>query len=103
MDPEAKKRVKKLYTKYAKVFDVAYELHDAVTLMKFYLANTPKKYALKMADVKRVKKDPRLEIFVIEPQSYENVYVLNARSEAIVEDHFALSGALATTGSGDDM
>lgn len=95
------KTAKSLLKKYHKVFDRIYEKTRAVP-EKFYLAAVPKAHSLKMSDIKNLVKDKVAYLYVIEPQSYENISMLKKTNEDIVENHFMDTDKLATTGSGSD-
>jgi hypothetical protein len=94
------KMAKSLLKKYHKVFDRLYVKIDVP--QKFYLANVPKAHSLKMSDIKNLVKDKFAYLYVIQPQSYENVSKLQKTDEDIVDSHFADTDKLATTGSGSD-
>jgi hypothetical protein len=95
------KKAKSLLKKYHKVFDRLYEKTRAVP-QKLYLADVPKAHSLKMSDIKNLVKDKVAYLYVIEPQSYQNISKLEKTDEDIVEEHFMDNDKLATTGSGSD-
>lgn len=96
------KNAKKLLKKYHILLHKVYDIMGINMPDKFYLSSAPKVHLLKMSDVNAIKKEKVLSIAVIEPQSYENVSMLNKNSEAITEEYFKEWQKLATTGSGDD-
>jgi hypothetical protein len=102
MTSELEEHVKEVLEKYTDVFDKLYNIEGAIVPYKYWLSNIPKKYALRMSDVKKIKKTPKYEILVIEPQLYDYVSRLNNKSEAITKDYFYEDDNCATTGSGAD-
>ena len=108
---ELKKRVSKLLKKYHTVYDVLWDYeerildlpHTEITNRKFALYSA-EKHALKLTDVKNIKKDPKLEVLVIRPQEYNYVSILNNKDTAITDDNFySRTDKLARTGSGAEM
>jgi hypothetical protein len=108
---ELKKRVSKLLKKYHTVFDVLCDYEDFIldlphtesTNRQFYLTST-KKHALKLTDIKKIKKDPKHEVLVIQPQEYNRVSILNNKDTDIIDDIFySKTDRLAKTGSGAEM
>lgn len=96
------KNAKKLLKKYHILLNKVFEIMRMDMPDKYYLSSAPKVHLLKMSDVNAIKKEKVLSIAVIEPQSYENVSMLDKNSEEITEEYFKEWQKLATTGSGDD-
>lgn len=113
---ELRKRISKLLKKYHTVYDETaenalwdYEFriyekfhlpHTETFDTKFYL-NCTKKHALKLTDVKKIKKDPKHELLVIRPPEYNKVSILNNKDTAITDENFySTTDRLARTMTG---
>jgi hypothetical protein len=85
---ELQKEVRANLKIYGKLFEEIYAFLEGNTPEEYYISSAPATVSLKISDVVKILDGKIRDLFVIEPNEYDYISILNKCSEAIIDNHF---------------